>query len=250
MFILLTNDDGIHAPGLRLMRLALLEAGHRVEVIAPAQEQSAMSRALTVRLPLLNARLEEPGFSGTAVYGTPADCVKLGLVRLLTEKPDLVLSGMNAGGNVGPDLAYSGTVAAAAEGAGLGLPSLAVSHNSRELRHGAAYAAFAAKLITRLPWTELPTGDMLNLNLPACPFQDCKGLAVCPQSRAPWRDRYMEQTDPRGRPCWWLDGDIPLEATAPGDDKDMLEQGWATLTPLRFEFTDKHALDMLRARLN
>ncbi|MDR2051402.1 MAG: 5'/3'-nucleotidase SurE [Deltaproteobacteria bacterium] len=249
MFVVLTNDDGIYSKGLRYIYKALLGAGHQVQVIAPLGEQSGMGHALTVFNPLRVKPVEEEGFSGLAVNGTPADCVKLGLSRLAARKPDLLLSGINAGGNVGPDILYSGTVSAAAEGAAMGCPSLAVSHNSRILADTESYARFTVGLIPKIPWAELPLRRALNLNFPSCPLGSCRGLRVCPQTSAVWRDWYDERKDPRGQSCWWMNGVIPRELVEPGTDKDLLEQGWATLTPLKFEFTDYAGLDLLSSRL-
>lgn len=126
MLIALTNDDGIHAVGLRAIYRALLEAGHDIRVIAPMTEQSAMGHAITIISPLRVKKIEEDSFTGFGIYGTPTDCVKLGISELLDSKPDIVVSGINAGANVGPDILYSGTVAAATEAAHLGFPALAV----------------------------------------------------------------------------------------------------------------------------
>ena len=132
MDVLLTNDDGIRAPGLRAMYAALREAGHNVRVVAPMRQQSGVGHSLTVFEPLRAMQFEEPDFTGTGVYGTPTDCVKLALGRLLPRRPDMVISGINAGPNVGPDILYSGTVGAATEAAHEELPSLAVSYDDRQ----------------------------------------------------------------------------------------------------------------------
>ena len=172
MFAVLTNDDGIYAPGLRALYRALLRAGHTVRVIAPLGEKSATGHALTVHTPLRIKPVEEDGFSGLAVDGTPVDCVKLGLSRLVDKKPDLLISGMNSGGNVGPDIIYSGTLAAASEGAFMGCSSLAVSHNARRATPDEldAYACYAVDIIPRIPWSALPPHRAISLNLPGCPL--------------------------------------------------------------------------------
>lgn len=246
MFIVLTNDDGIFAKGLRAIYKALVSAGHRVQVIAPLSEQSAVGHSITVLNPLRLKEINELEFCGWAVSGTPADCIKLGLVQLLREKPDLVLSGMNAGANVGPDVLYSGTVAAATEAAASGFRALAVSHCSVKHVDVDAYAAFAVKVMAQIPWQSLPGRRVINLNLPSCAYADFKGLALCPQTDVLWRDWYHEHTDPRGRKYWWLDGEIPLDQVRPGTDKYQLEAGWATLTPLKFDFTDHETIAQLR----
>ena len=246
MNILVTNDDGIHAPGLRALTRALREKGHEVQVVAPMAEQSAVGHAITILNPLRARRVEETDFSGTAVYGTPADCVKLAIGKVLEQKPDMVISGINAGANVGPDIMYSGTVAAAREAACLGFPAMAVSYNSFRIADITAEARFAVAVMERLPWQAIPQRRVVNLNLPACPVAEYKGLALCEQTDAAWRDWYEERQDPRGTSYWWLNGEIPPENVRSGSDKALLDEGWATLTPLRFDFTDMACLAKLR----
>lgn len=248
MRIALTNDDGIHAVGLRAMYAALMEAGHEVDVIAPMTEQSAVGHAITVLSPLRTKLVSEKNFAGHGIFGTPTDCVKLGIGSLLEQKPDMVVSGINAGANVGPDILYSGTVAAATEAAHLGFSSLAVSYDSFRPENLGEHARYAVCVMERIPWAELPPRRVMNLNLPNRPVAEFKGLALCPQTSAVWKDWYYRREDPRGRPYWWLDGDIPPDKVTPGSDKGLLTEGWATLTPLKFDFTDKATLEALRGR--
>jgi 5'-nucleotidase len=249
MRIALTNDDGIGAVGLRALYAALQEAGHEVWVIAPMTEQSAVGHAITIHSPLRLKKVEEKGFSGYGIYGTPTDCVKLGLCELLDERPDIVVSGINAGANVGPDILYSGTVAAATEAAHLGYPALAVSHDSFSPGDMMEHARFAVGVMARIPWSTLPPRRVMNLNLPNRPVEEFLGLTLCPQTSAIWADWYYKRQDPRGKPYWWLDGDIPPDKVVPGSDKGLLTEGWATLTPLKFEFTDAATLEKLREEL-
>ena len=246
MHIALTNDDGIHAIGLRSIYYALIKAGHRVTVIAPMSEQSAVGHAITILTPLRVKRVEENGFKGFGIYGTPTDCVKLGISELLDEAPDMVVSGINAGANVGPDILYSGTVAAATEAAHLGFPALAVSYDSFSASDLTEHADYAVSVMDRIPWDSLPPRRVMNLNLPDRPVAEFKGLTLCPQTSAIWKDWYDKRNDPRGRPYWWLEGNIPPDKVTPGSDKGLLSDGWATLTPLKFEFTDSATLDKLR----
>jgi 5'-nucleotidase len=246
MKIVLTNDDGIQAVGIRALCRALLEAGHEVRVLAPMTEQSAVGHAITVSTPLRVRPLEEENFRGFGIYGTPTDCVKLGIGGLLPEKPDIVVSGINAGANVGPDILYSGTVAAATEAAHLGFPALAVSHDSYAPTELDDHARYAVAVMERLPWRDLPPRRVLNLNLPNRPVRAFLGLALCPQTPAVWRDWYHRREDPRGVPYWWLDGIIPPEEVDAGSDRGLLTRGWATLTPLKFDFTDAATLEQLR----
>ncbi|CAK7066477.1 MAG: 5'-nucleotidase SurE [Desulfovibrio sp.] len=252
MIVALTNDDGIRAPGLRSLYTALNEAGYDVRVIAPMSEQSAVGHSITIREPLRAKEYKENGFSGFGISGTPADCIKLGTSVLLDEEPDIVLSGINAGANVGPDIMYSGTVAAAREAAAMGCSAMALSYDSftpvdpAEL---ARYATFAVDLMTRIPWQKIPDKRVINVNFPNVPFSECKGLKICPQTSAVWHDWYVEHKDPRGTPYWWLDGEIPPSMVAPGTDRAYLTEGWITLTPLRFDFTDTDTLAALQGVL-
>jgi 5'-nucleotidase len=242
MRILLTNDDGIQAAGLAAMHNALLEAGHTVHVVAPVTEQSAVGHALTVFVPLRVKEFRKSDFCGHGVYGTPTDCVKLALARLLSEKPDLVVSGINAGPNVGPDILYSGTVAAATEAAHLGFPALALSMEDFRLTDAKDQARHAAGLVARIDWKRLPLRRVVNVNYPNLPIARTKGVRVCPQTKAVWKDWFDERQDPRGNPYWWLQGAIPPETVDAGSDRDLLSQGYITLTPLHFDFTDREHL--------
>lgn len=250
MIVALTNDDGIRAQGLRCLYKALLGAGHKVRVVAPITEQSAVGHAITVRDPLRVKQYNEADFIGIGVSGTPADCIKLGISALLDEEPDIVLSGINAGANVGPDIMYSGTVAAAREAAAMGYPAMALSFDSFKETDLTEYAQFAVSLLDTIVWHEIPERSVINVNFPNLPYERCKGLQPCPQTGAVWHDWYHEYLDPRGTPYWWLDGDIPPEQVAPGTDRALLTEGWITLTPLRFDFTDKDTLAALKVKFS
>lgn len=249
MIVALTNDDGIRAPGLRSLYTSLIESGHDVRVIAPQTEQSAVGHSITIRNPLRAHRYDKNGFCGFGISGTPADCVKLGISVLLDVKPDIVISGINAGANVGPDIMYSGTVAAAREAAAMGFPAMAFSHDSFGQTDLAEYAAYAVALMERTPWEKVPEKRVINVNFPNVPFGECKGLQICPQTSAVWHDWFVEHKDPRGTPYWWLDGEIPPEMVSPGTDRSYLSEGWMTLTPLRFDFTDAETLAALQKAL-
>jgi len=245
MRILLTNDDGIWAVGLRALDKALRAAGHEVHVVAPLAEQSAVGHAVTMALPLKVKEVSEAGFRGLAVSGTPVDCVKLALTTLVTEPIELVVSGINAGANVGVDILYSGTVSAATEGALMGLSAMAVSVDDFAPKDLSGQAAWAADLAGRLPWSELPAQCLINLNFPKGPLSEARELAVCPQTSAAYDDWYVAREDPRGHPYYWLEGAIPRAKVAPGTDRALLWEGHITLTPLRFDFTDRAVLSRL-----
>lgn len=245
MHVLLTNDDGIQAPGLRALYRALLNAGHVVSVVAPVSEQSAVGHALTISQPLRAKPFSDMQLQGYAVFGTPVDCVKLGLNQLVQHKPDMVLSGINAGANVGPDILYSGTVAAASEAARQGFRAMAVSYDSFETRDMSEHAAFAVQLLEQIPWSGVPRGCALNLNFPDLPMPGTNGLRLCPHTSANWNDWYVKGADPRGATHWWLDGALPPEQIEPESDKDMINKGYISLTPLKFSFTDEQTLHTL-----
>lgn len=247
MKILLTNDDGIHAVGLRSMYKALKSAGHEVFVVAPQAEQSAVGHAVTMAMPLKVKHFKENGFEGRGVTGTPVDCVKLGLSHLLKDEGiEIVVSGLNAGANVGPDILYSGTVAAATEAALLGSPAMACSVDDFNPADLTDQGVYAAGLIERIPWPDLPLQCVINLNFPAGGIDKVKGLKLCPQTRAVYRDWYVERMDPRGREYYWLEGEIPRDTVSPGTDRALIDQGYVTMTPLKFEFTDRTVLDSLK----
>ncbi len=201
--ILLTNDDGIGAPGLRAVETALAALG-QVWVVAPHGEQSATSRAITLRHPL---RLSEAGPRRYAVEGTPADTVMMAINQVLPFRPDLLVSGINGGPNLGENIYYSGTVAAAAEGVKYGIPSIAVSVNARADIDFAQTAEFAVRLGTEVLDKGLAEGVALNVNVPH-PWSG--GVAITRQSRKISRNIMIEGRDPRGRPYYWIDEDVPL----------------------------------------
>lgn len=250
MRILLTNDDGIQAHGLRVLFKVFKEAGHEVHCVAPVTEQSAVGHAVTIAMPLRVKEFKENGFRGHGVYGTPVDCVKLALSALLPDKPDLVVSGINAGANVGVDLLYSGTVSAATEGAFMGFPALAVSYD--DFNHAGLtdeHGRYVVDMAERLPLRNLPHKCVLNLNFPPKPMAECKELRICRHTSAMWEDWYDERKDPRGRPYYWLTGVIPPEKVSADTDRALLTAGHVTLTPLRFDFTDYELITSLGGSL-
>lgn len=251
MKVLLANDDGITAPGLRALYAALTRRGHEVAAIAPMRQQSGVSHAITVFEPLRTQIFEEDDFRGTGVFGTPADCVKLGLSELAPWKPDLVLSGINLGKNVGPDVFYSGTIGAAAEGAHAGIAAMAVSHAQFE-PSGPALAEAAQNtvlMIEKTSWQDIKPGIVLNLNYPHCALAESPGLAICRQAPAVWLNGYEKKLDPRNMPYWWMTGELDWDNVPPDSDVALLARGFVTLTPLKFEHTADKCLEPL-ARMN
>lgn len=249
MRILLTNDDGIHAVGIRDLYKGLVAAGHEVLVAAPLSEQSAVGHAITIALPLRVKEFKENGFKGLGVSGTPADCVKLALTTLCETPPDVVVSGINAGANVGVDILYSGTVSAATEGALMGYPAVAVSADDYAPTDLTEQGRYVADFIASRPWEAVPPRCVLNLNFPAVPLDQAKDLRLCPPTSAVYDDWYVTRQDPRGRNYYWLTGVIPAEALSPETDRALLTAGHVTLTPLRFDFSDRETMERLSARL-
>lgn len=249
MNILLTNDDGIQAVGLRALYHALKKAGMNVQVVAPVAEQSAVGHAVSLSSPLKVKQFEEDGFSGLGVYGTPVDCVKLALTTLLDTKPDIVVSGINSGANVGVDILYSGTVSAATEGALMDYPAIAVSYDNFKPEELTGQGDYAADILRKLPWKDLAPKTVINLNFPAVAVEDSKGLKICRHTRVSWQDWYEVRQDPRGHTYYWLDGVMPKDKISSGTDRDLLTKGYVTITPLHFDFTDREAIVTLEKSL-
>jgi len=241
MLILLTNDDGIQAPGIVAMYRELTKLGE-VHVIAPETVQSASGHGITIDQPLLTSRVTiENGFTGTAVDGRPADCVKLAVNQLLPRQPDLVISGINAGANVGINVIYSGTVAAAIEAAFLGLPSIAVSLFLRNnIPTDFARAAIVARdVIQQIHAHGIRGGQCISVNLPALlPEDQPAGVKVVRQCTEPWIDTYDKRTTPRGRDYFWNSSVFTLGQTETDTDVAALRDGFVTVTPLQFDLTD------------
>jgi 5'-nucleotidase len=245
MYILLTNDDGIRAPGLVAMYRELAKA-HEVQVVAPETVQSATGHGITMATPLLTSRVKvEDAFEGIAVDGRPADCVKLAINQLTGgRRPDLVVSGMNSGTNVGINVIYSGTVAAAIEAAFLGLPAIAVSlylKNDVETNYDRA-ATYAVRTIDLILKAGLKAGQVATMNVPALqPGEEPAGVRVVRQCTRPWVDTYERRQDPKGRDYFWNSSVFRLGETEEDTDVAALRDRYITVTPLQFDLTD-HAL--------
>jgi len=244
MRILLTNDDGVRAVGLERLGSALAPLGE-VWIVAPEAEQSACSHALTLNEPLRVHRLDERVFT---VSGTPTDCVLLavrGIGGVMEPRPELVVAGINHGPNLGDDVIYSGTVAAAMEGALLGLPALAFSNTAWLPRQLDASAAIAARLAARLIARGLSSPLLLNVNLPDLPAEAIAGLRVTRLGRRIYRDVVVPATDPRGRPYYWIGGEPPTWEPDPRSDFAAIHDGCISITPLRTDWTAVEALEPL-----
>lgn len=249
MRILLTNDDGIYAPGLRALRRELMKLGE-VVVVAPATEQSGVGHSITLLNPLLVQEVldEERRFLGWAIEGRPADCVKLGLVELLTEPPDLVVSGLNAGSNAGINVLYSGTVAAAVEGAFFNHPSIAVSlEYTRPKLDFPRAAAIARSVIEQVVAHRPAPGSLTNINIPSLDKGPIRGIKVVPQNTARYVEKYERRVDPRGRVYYWTGPDYHCPDPHPNSDVTALDEGYITVTPLQFNLTQWEGLQAMQA---
>lgn len=251
MLILLTNDDGIHAPGIVAMWRELTRLGE-VHVVAPETVQSATGHGITIDSPILTSRVNiEGAFSGIAVDGRPADCVKLAVGNLLPRPPDLVISGLNSGVNVGINVIYSGTVAAAIEAAFLGLPSVAVSlmlkgSEPPDHAHG---ARLARQTIQRILRAGLAPGQVASVNIP--PLRGGEhpaGTKVVRQCTRPWVDTYERRTTPRGRDYYWNNSVFALGDSEQDTDVAAIRAGYITITPLQFDLTHPTMLKQWQAQ--
>jgi 5'-nucleotidase len=244
--ILLTNDDGIEARGLKLLYKIVRGLCRDVWIVAPEREQSGASHSLTLHRPLRARRLGPRRF---AVDGTPTDCVLLALKNLIRDKrPTLVISGINGGANLGDDVTYSGTVAAAMEATLLGVPAIALSmtYRDRGKIQWATAERHAPEVIRRLVAQPWPKNTLINVNFPDLPAPQVKGIVVARQGRHKIGDQLMERMDPRGRPYYWIG---PLRETGngvAGTDITEITNGRITVTPILLDLTNASALAALR----
>lgn len=231
MRVLITNDDGVFAPGILSLARTAVKAGHKVVVVAPASQQSATGHRLTINESLMLSERElDPDFPAYAINGTPVDCVRIG--RKLSEEPfDFCLSGINDGLNVGTDLFYSGTAAAAREAAMLYLPSMAVSiatKSTEEMRVKLAeHAILIMEYIHKRP---MPKLTFCNLNAPSIPPQEVKHPKIAPVSESFWLDDYIERVNPRGLRYFWLEDGVKKEVAEEGSDVDLIMKGHITVS--------------------
>ncbi|HMQ31635.1 MAG TPA: 5'/3'-nucleotidase SurE [Chloroflexaceae bacterium] len=248
MYILVTNDDGYQSEGLAALRAALAEVGETV-VVAPDRNWSAAGHYRKLFDPLRAWEGALPDGSPAMICdGTPADCVALAVMGLLPRKPDLIVSGINLGANLGTDLLYSGTVAAAMEGIVFGVPGIAVSQLRPKEGPWDFRAAQAAvvRLVRHVTERGLPPGILLNLNAPARPPEEVHGLRIARLGRRSYRDELVVRHDPRGRPYYWIDGAEPEDHAEEGTDVAAVAEGYVSLTPAHMDLTSHRWLDELR----
>ncbi|MDP3028142.1 MAG: 5'/3'-nucleotidase SurE [Deltaproteobacteria bacterium] len=246
MHILLTNDDGIHAKGLHAL-YDVLAPHYMVSVVAPESEQSAVGHAITLLNPLRVREIRlNKNFLGLAVSGTPADCVKIAINEILDTPPDIVLSGINLGANVGINVLYSGTVSAATEGAILGIPSIAVSLNTFKDPDFSFAAHFIRKLIRRVTELELNPATLLNVNIPAVPPEDIRGIALTRQGISRFVERFDKRIDPRDNVYYWQAGETHFIREGKDIDTWALSRNLISITPLHFDLTNHAELNRMR----
>lgn len=235
--ILLTNDDGIDAPGLYALYLALKDFGE-VTVVAPSTEQSAVGHAITLSDPLrVDSHKKDGSFFGYAVNGTPADCVKIACGAILPSTPDMVISGINLGPNTGINTIYSGTVSAATEGSILGIPSFAISLGTFQDPDFRYAAKFGKNLAVKMAGKTLPKGVSLNVNVPACQENEIQGIQITRMSLALYEENFDKRLDPRGRIYYWLTGQRNNFETDLSVDVAALSANRISITPIHYDLT-------------
>ncbi len=246
MRILLTNDDGIHAQGLYSLYLRLGKSND-VSVCAPDAERSAIGHAITLNRPLRIKKVyRNKKFYGHSVDGTPADCVKIAVRSILKEKPQLIISGINHGPNLGSDIMYSGTVSAATEGTILGIPSVAISLATYD-NHDFDFAAdFASAMLKKIKKKGIPAGTLLNVNIPSIKKNMIRGVMVTKQGKSLYQEKFIRRDDPRGNSYYWLSGKVKWLSKPEGSDIKAIEQGYISITPLKFDLTDHQAIEALK----
>jgi len=246
MRILLTNDDGIYAKGIEALYLSLIEH-HDVTVVAPETEQSAVGHAITWLDPLRVDTVYRNGrFFGYALNGTPADCVKIAVAELMNPPPQVVVSGINLGANIGVNLIYSGTVSAATEAAVYGIPSVAMSIDSFKPSDFSAATEFLQRLLKVIEKEGLPEGVSLNVNVPNVPAGEVRGVRITHQGKKKHLERYDRRIDPRGHVYYWLCNSTFTRDTDPEADSLALEGNYISVTPIQYDLTRYAMLDVLK----
>ena len=247
--LLLTNDDGIEAKGLKTLYGTLSkEKDFDIRIVAPDRERSAVGHAITVFDPISVKKEYINGtFCGYSVAGTPADCVKLAITAIFEKKPDILISGINRGANIGENIIYSGTVSAATEGTIYEVPSLAVSiDNLKDTDYN--FASDFTKNITRslLSIDSLPSRTLLNINIPDVPGSRIKGIKLTHQSNVKFKDIFIKRVDPRGRDYYWMDGEYEVITDDEDSDYVAIKNNYISITPIQHDMTDYRRMDYFR----
>ena len=243
--ILVTNDDGIYAPGIKALWSAMSELGD-VTVVAPNRERSSVGHAITLSDPLRVDEVQRGnGFSGFSVDGTPSDCVKIATQALLDKQPDVIVSGINLGSNTGTNIIYSGTVSAATEGTMLNIPSVAVSLNTFGEGDFAGAKSASKRVVTHVLAKGLPAKTLLNVNVPAVPEDELKGFKITQQGNVAFRDRFEKRVDPKGRVYYWMAGQMFDPDEESDMDHNAVLDGYVSITPIHYRLTNNEFLDEL-----
>jgi 5'-nucleotidase len=246
MRVLVSNDDGVDAPGIRILAERLRAVGHEVKVVAPDRDRSGASNSLTLDMPVRVVRLDQRTWR---VAGTPTDCVHLALTGMFDEEaePDIVVSGINNSANLGDDVIYSGTVSAAMEGRFLGLPAVAMSLATadHEPRHFDTAARAAVEIVARLRADPLPADTILNVNVPDRAWEDIAGFEVTRLGNRHRSEPCVSAQDPRGRSFFWIGPAGPEQDAGPGTDFDAIRRGYISITPIQVDLTRYQALEQV-----
>ena len=240
--IFVTNDDGIESPGLTTLAHAL-ESIDEVYIVAPDRERSAVGMAITLHHPL---RAKQVGDRAYAVDGTPVDCVDLAVSALLPERPTLLISGVNHGQNVGQDIHFSGTVAAAKKGTFLGIPSMAISLKSAPTYHYDTATSVACRLAKHVLANGLPSGILLNINVPNCPLSMIKGFEPARQNLGTYSANAIKRVDRVGRPYYWIGGERAQVDGREDTDLNIVKEQRVSITPVQLDFTAHHEIEPLK----
>jgi 5'-nucleotidase len=254
MRLLISNDDGVFAPGVRTLANTMAAAGHQVTVVCPDRERSATGHGLTLHQPIranLVDGIFDPRITAWSSSGTPSDCVKLALWSLMEEKPDYVLSGINQGANLGTDVLYSGTVSAAMEGIIEGIPSIALSLTSFAAKDFQPAADYACTLLDHLIHNPRPELILLNVNIPPVSAGQIRGAKITTQGIRKYIEVFEKREDPRGKTYYWLAGEAIEEVADPEADQDIpsdvqaIRDNYITVTPLQYNLTARKELSSL-----
>ncbi len=244
--IILSNDDGINAPGLRTLRREIAKIAD-VMVVAPETEQSAVGHAITLSNPLKTHKVVENGeFIGYAVNGTPADCIKIAITVLMEEPPELVISGINLGGNLGTCAIYSGTVSAATEATIMGVTAIAVSLDTFVDPDFGPAAEFTRKLVPTVLEKGLPEGVSLNINVPAVPRDQIEGVAITRQGKSRVIETFDKRVDPRNNTYYWLAGEMRFDEVDKETDCEMVSKNHIAITPIHYDLTHYKTIEGLK----
>ena len=244
MRVLVSNDDGVDAAGIRILAQGLRDAGHEVLIVAPDRDRSGASNSLTLDMPVRVVQLDACTWR---VYGTPTDCVHVAISGMLEREPDIVVSGINNTANLGDDVIYSGTVAAAMEGRFLGLPAVAVSLATVDHKglHYETAARAVVEIVARLAADPLPADTILNVNVPDLPWEEVRGFEVTRLGNRHRADPCIPQADPRGRNWWWIGPAGPEQDGGVGTDFHAVRTGHIAITPILVDLTRYQALEQV-----